>query len=72
MTNDRVPTDENSLRALSERISEVLTGAAKDGPPPLPQEVTLRHIAEFCWALGVEPRLEFWQTTSVEIPVENA
>lgn len=45
------------LHELAERISAVLEGYRERTITPA--DVELQMVAEFCWAIGVEPRLTF-------------
>lgn len=52
------------LHELAERISAVLEGYRERIITPA--DVDLRMVAEFCWAIGVEPRIAFAQKDKAE------
>lgn len=56
------------LHELAERISAVLEGYRERIITPA--DVDLQMVAEFCWAIGVEPRLTFTQLLAQETPTE--
>lgn len=56
MSDKKVKRPYTSLDAMAERVAEVVNTFA--GRPIKPEDVNLRMVAEFCWALDVTPSIE--------------